>query len=114
MVVLKGVLNREKAMKGVYIQLIQPGATLVGRVISPMRSMMGICNVRLQILKENCAMHGGSVPHHAPSHHLRSRMELVIGGDRELRQVKLSPMKKSTAVNVSVEVQLARAWETMP
>ena len=59
-------------------------------------------------------MHGGSAPYLAPSHHLRSRMELVIGGDRELRQAKLSPMKRNTAIDVSVEVHLAGAWETMP
>ena len=58
-------------------------------------------------------MHGGSAPHLALSHHLRSWMELVIGGDRELRQVRLSPMKRSTTIDVSVEVHLAGAWETM-
>ena len=59
-------------------------------------------------------MHGESAPHLAPNHHLRSRMELVIGGDRELRQARLSPMKRSIAIDVSVEVHLAGAWEMTP
>ena len=113
-VILEGVPNGEKAMRGVYVQLIPPGATLGGRVMSPTLSMMGICNMRLQICKESCAMHGGNVPHLAPNHYLRSWMELVIGGDRELRQARLSPMRRSTVIDVSVEVPLARAWETMP
>ena len=64
--------------------------------------------------RESCAMHGGSAPHLAPNHHLRSRIELVIGRDRERRQARLSPMKRSITIDVSVEVHLAGAWETMP
>ena len=114
MVIPEGVPNGEKAMRGVYVQLIPPEATLVGRVTSLTRSMMGICNVRLQIWRESCAMHGGSTSHLAPNHYLRSQMELVIGGDRELHQARLSPMRRSTAINVRVEVHIAGAWVTMP
>ena len=55
-----------------------------------------------------------NVPYLTPNHHLGSRMELVTGGDRELRKARLSPMKRSIAIDVGVEVQLAGAWETMP
>ena len=34
-------------------------------------------------------------------------MELVIGEDQELRLVRLSPMKRSTAIDVGIEVRLA-------
>ncbi|XP_030941989.1 uncharacterized protein LOC115967018 [Quercus lobata] len=55
-------------------------------------------------------MHGGSIPHLAPIHHLRSRMELVIGEDRELRQARLSPMKRSTAIDSgSADAQVVNA-----
>ena len=59
-------------------------------------------------------MHDGSIPHLALNHHPGSRMELVTGGDRELRKARLSPTKRSIAIDVGVEVQLAGAWETMP
>ena len=52
--------------------------------------------------------------HLAPNHHPRSRMELIIGGDQELRLARLSPMKRSTAIDVGTEVRLAGAWVTMP
>ena len=48
MVVLEGVPNGGKFERGVYIQLIPPGAIHAGRVTSPTQSMMGIYNVRLQ------------------------------------------------------------------
>ena len=44
-----GVPNGEKAVRGVYAQLIQLKVTHVGRVTSPTQSMTGICNVRLPI-----------------------------------------------------------------
>ena len=49
MVIPIGVPSGERAMRGVYVQLILPEATLEGRVTSPMQSMMAICNVRLPI-----------------------------------------------------------------
>ena len=41
--------NREKPTKGVYVQLIPPEFTLMGKFIFPMQSMKGIYNVRLLI-----------------------------------------------------------------
>ena len=55
-----------------------------------------------------------NVPHLAPNHHPRKRMELVIGGDQELRLVRLSPMKRSTAIDIGTEARLAGAWVTTP
>ena len=52
--------------------------------------------------------------HLAPNHHPRNRMELIIGGDQELRLARLSPIKRSTAIDVGTEVRLAEAWVTMP
>ena len=49
MVIPIGVPRGEKAVRVVYAQLIPPKVTLVGRVMSPMQSMMGTCNVRLPI-----------------------------------------------------------------
>ena len=48
MVVLEGVPNGGNYGRGVYIQLIPPGAIHAGRVTSPTCNMVGICNVRLQ------------------------------------------------------------------
>ena len=59
-------------------------------------------------------MHDVNVPHLILNHHSRRRMELVIGGDRELRQARLSPMRRSVAIDVGVEVHLAGAWVTVP
>ena len=59
-------------------------------------------------------MHGGNVPHLALNHHPGSRMELATGGGRELRKVKLSPMKRNIVIGAGVKIQLAGAWETMP
>ena len=42
-----GVLNEEKVVRGVCAQLIPPKVTFVGRVMFPMQSMTGTCNVRL-------------------------------------------------------------------
>ena len=55
-----------------------------------------------------------SAPHLAPNHHPRSRMELVIGGDRELHQARLSPMRRSVAIDVGTVVHLAGAWVIVP
>ena len=49
MVIPIGVPNGEKAVRGVCAQLIPQKVTLVGRVMSPMQGMIGICNVRLPI-----------------------------------------------------------------
>ena len=59
-------------------------------------------------------MPGKSAPHLAPNHHPRSQMELVIGGVLDLRLVRLSPMKGSTAIGIGTEARLAGAWVTMP
>ena len=55
-----------------------------------------------------------NVPYLTPNHHPRRRMELVIGRDPELRLVRLSPMKRSTAIDIGTEARLAGAWVTMP
>ena len=59
-------------------------------------------------------MPGGNAPHLASNHHPKSQMELVIGGDQELRLVRLSPMKRSTTIDIGTEARLAGAWVTMP
>ena len=55
-----------------------------------------------------------NVPHLASNHHPRRRMELVIGGDPELRLVRLFPMERSTAVDIGAKARLAGAWGTTP
>ena len=59
-------------------------------------------------------MPDGNVPHLAPNHHPRRQMELVIGGDPELRLVRLFPMKRSTAVDISAKARLVGAWGITP
>ena len=49
MVIPIGVPNGDRAVRGVCTQLIPPKVTLVGRVMSPMQSMIGTYNVRLPI-----------------------------------------------------------------
>jgi len=49
MVTPEGAPNREKPTKGVYVQLIPPEFTLMGKVMFPMQSVKGIYNVRLLI-----------------------------------------------------------------
>ena len=57
-------------------------------------------------------MPGENVPYLAPNHHPRRRMELVIGRDLELRLVRLSPIKRSMAIDIGTKARLAGAWET--
>ena len=59
-------------------------------------------------------MYDVNVPHLAPNHHPRRRMELVIGGDHELHLVRLSPMKRNTTIDIGTEARLARAWVIAP
>ena len=55
-----------------------------------------------------------NVPHLAPNHHPRRRMELVIGEDPELCLVRLFPMKRSTTIDIGTKARLAGAWGTTP
>ena len=59
-------------------------------------------------------MHDVNVPFLAPNHHPRRRMELIIGGDQELCLVRLSPMKRITAIDIGTEAYLAGAWVIAP
>ena len=112
MVIPIGVPNGGKAVRGVCVQLIPPKVTLVRKVMSPVQSMTGTCNVRLPIWRESCVMPGENTPHLAPNHHSRSRMELVTSGGQELRPVRLSPMKRT--IDIGTEARLVGAWVTMP
>ena len=53
-------------------------------------------------------------PHLAPNHHSRRLMELVIGGDPELRLVRPFSTKRSTAIDIGTEARLAGAWGITP
>ena len=114
MVIPIGVPNREKAVREVCAQLIPPKVTLVGRVMFLMQRVTGTYNVRLTSWRESCATPSVNVPHLAPNHHPRRRMELVIGEDPELCLVRPFPMKRSIAINVGTEARLAGAWGTTP
>ena len=53
--------------------------------------------------------------HHARrKRELKSLTRLVIGGDLELRLVRLFPMKRSTAIDIGTKARLAGAWGTTP
>ena len=59
-------------------------------------------------------MHDVNVPHLILNHHSRRRMELVIGRDHELRLMRLSPMKRNTAIDIGTKACLAGAWVIAP
>ena len=59
-------------------------------------------------------MHDVNVPHPIPNHRPMRRMEPVIGGGHELHLVRLSPMKRSAALDIDAEARLVGAWIIAP
>ena len=54
------------------------------------------------------------VHHPAPNRPLKRQMVLVIDGDLELRPLRLSPMTRSTTIDVDTRACLTKAWGMMP